>query len=58
MALKSVLELMDNYDCFKLYKGDCIGIFRKDWLGIEQYLEKTVTHISCEDGMIAIALKY
>ena len=58
MTLKSVLELMDDYDYFKLYKGDCIGIFRKDWLGIEQYLEKTVIHISCEDEMIAIALKY
>lgn len=29
MALKNILELMDNYDCFKLYKGDCIGIFKK-----------------------------
>lgn len=58
MKLKDLLELLDEYQKFQLFKGDSIGRFDKNDLGIENYLEDEVWNIRVEDEVLEIALKY
>ena len=58
MKLKDLLKIIDEYQYFQLFKGDRIGIFDKNDLGIEPYLEEEVLYIQVEDEVLEIALKY
>ena len=40
MKLKDLLKIIDEYQYFQLFKGDRIGRFVKNDLGIEPYLEE------------------
>ena len=57
MKLKDLLKIIDEYQYFQLFKGDRIGRFVKNDLGIEPYLEE-VWNIQVEDEVLEIALKY
>ena len=58
MKLKDLLKIIDEYQYFQLFKGDRIGRFFKNDLGIEPYLEEEVWNIKVEDEVLEIALKY
>ena len=58
MKLKDLLKIIDEYQYFQLFKGDRIGRFVKNDLGIEPYLEEEVWNIQVEDEVLEIALKY
>ncbi len=58
MKLKNLLKIIDDYQYFQLFKGDRIGRFVKNDLGIEPYLEEEVWNIQVEDEVLEIALKY
>lgn len=58
MKLKDLLKIIDEYQYFQLFKGDSIGRFVKNDLGIEPYLEDEVWNIQVEDEVLEIALKY
>ena len=58
MKLKNLLKIIDDYQMFQLFKGDRIGRFAKNDLGIEPYLEEEVWNIQVEDEVLEIALKY
>ena len=58
MKLKDLLKIIDEYQYFQLFKGDRIGRFVKNDLGIEPYLEEEVWNIKVEDEVLEIALKY
>ena len=58
MKLKDLLKIIDEYQYFQLFKGDSIGRFDKNDLGIEPYLEEEVLYIQVEDEVLEIALKY
>ena len=58
MILKDLLKIIDDYQMFQLFKGDSIGRFDKNDLGIEPYLEEEVWNIQVEDEILEIALKY
>lgn len=58
MKLKDLLKLLDEYQSFQLFKGDSIGRFDINDLGIKDYLEEEVWNIRVEDEVLEIALKY
>ena len=58
MKLKDLLKIIDDYQYFQLFKGDRIGRFVKNDLGVEPYLEEEVWNIQVEDEVLEIALKY
>ena len=58
MKLKDLLKIIDEHQYFQLFKGDRIGRFVKNDLGIEPYLEEEVWNIQVEDEVLEIALKY
>ena len=58
MKLKDLLKIIDEYQYFQLFKGDRIGRFVKNDLGIEPYLEEEVWNIQVDDEVLGIALKY
>ena len=58
MKLKDLLKIIDNYQYFQLFKGNSIGRFNKEDMGIEPYLEEEVWNIRVEDEVFEIALKY
>ena len=58
MKLKDLLKIIDDYQYFQLFKGDRIGRFVKNDLGIKPYLEEEVWNIQVEDEILEIALKY
>ena len=58
MKLKDLLRIIDECQYFQLFKGDRIGRFVKNDLGIEPYLEEEVWNIQVEDEVLEIALKY
>ena len=58
MKLKDLLKIIDDYQMFQLFKGDSIGRFDKNDIGIEPYLEEEVWNIQVEDEVLEISLKY
>ena len=58
MKLKDLLKIIDDYQYFQLFKGDRIGRFVKNDLGIEPYLEEEVWNIQVEDEILEITLEY
>lgn len=58
MKLKDLLKIIDDYQMFQLFKGNSIGRFDKEDIGIEPYLEEEVWNIQVEDEVLEIALKY
>jgi len=58
MKLNDLLKIIDNYQYFQLFKGNSIGRFNKEDMGIEPYLEEEVWNIRVEDEVFEIALKY
>lgn len=58
MKLKDLLNILDEYKSFQLFKGDSIGRFDKNDLGIKDYLEEEVWNIQVEDEVLEISLKY
>lgn len=58
MKLKDLLEIIDDYQSFQLFKNDSIGRFDKTDIGIEPYLEDEVIHICIEDEVLEINLKF
>ena len=58
MKLKELLKIIDNYQYFQLFKGNSIGRFNNEDMGIEPYLEEEVWNIRVEDEVFEIALKY
>lgn len=58
MKLKDLLKFIDEYQNFQLFKGNRIGRFDKNDMGIESYLDEEVWNIQVEDEVLEIALKY
>lgn len=58
MKLKDLLNILDEYQSFQLFKGDSIGRFDKNDLGIKDYLEEEVWNLQVEDEVLEISLKY
>lgn len=58
MKLKDLLKIIDEYQNFQLFKGNSIGRFDKNDMGIEPYLDEEVINIMVEDEVLEIALKY
>ena len=58
MKLKDLLEIIDEYQNFQLFKLDSIGRFNKNDLGITPYLDEEVKNISVDDEVLEISLEY
>lgn len=58
MKLKDLLNVIDDYQNFQLFKGDSIGRFDKKDLGVQPYLDEEVINVMVEDEVLEISLKY
>ena len=58
MKLEELLNIIDDYQDFQLFKGDRIGRFNKKDKGLEPYLNEEVWNIQVEDEVFEISLKY
>lgn len=58
MKLKDLLKKIDEYTKFQLFKGNSIGRFDKNDLGVKPYLEDEVWNISVDDEVLEISLEY
>ena len=56
MKLRDLLTVIDDYQNFQLFKGDSIGRFDKNDLGVEPYLDEIVKNIMVEDEVLEIDL--
>lgn len=58
MKLEDLMDVIDESQEIELYKGDRIGVFKKDDTGLESYLDYRVDEISVSDKRLRVYITY